>query len=105
MTFAYPYYVLPIIFPSLVWMGLGQVMFGMAQLVIHGIVINRKLHSIYNPGLFAVIVLHLPIGTCYIWYVIAHGLAQWWMWPGGHSVACRGHGGRCCPAGNELVCG
>ena len=43
MLFAYPYYILPIIFPGLVWMGLGQVMFGMAQLAIHGIVINRKM--------------------------------------------------------------
>jgi hypothetical protein len=81
VLFAYPYYILPIIFPSLIWMGLGQVMFGMTQFVIHGIVINRKLHSIYNPGLFVVVFLHLPIGIYYIWYVIVNSLVLWWTWP------------------------
>ncbi len=81
VMFAYPYYVLPILFPRLVWMGLGQVMFGMTQLAIHGVVINRKMHSIYNPGLFVVVFLHIPIGVYYIWYVTVNGLVQWWMWP------------------------
>ncbi len=81
VLFAYPYYILPIVFPALVWMGLGQVLFGVAQLFIHGIVINRKLRSIYNPGLFVVVFLHLPIGVYYIWYVVTNGLAVWWTWP------------------------
>jgi hypothetical protein len=81
VLFAYPYYVLPIIFPGLIWMGLGQVMFGMAQFIIHGIVINRKLHSIHNPGLFVVVFFHLPIGIYYIWYVTISNLVAWWMWP------------------------
>jgi hypothetical protein len=81
VMFAYPYYVVPILFPELIWMGLGQVMFGMAQIVIHGIVINRKMRSIYNPGLFAVVFLHVPIGAYYIWYVTANGLVRGWMWP------------------------
>ncbi len=79
--FAYPYYVLPIILPGQVWMGLGQVMFGMTQLIIHGIVINRKLRSVYNPGLFVVVFLHLPIGIYFIRYVVVNGLAAWWTWP------------------------
>jgi hypothetical protein len=81
VLFAYPYYIVPIIFPGLVWMGMGQVMFGMAQFAIHGILINRKLGSVYNPGLFVVVFLHLPIGVYYLWHVTAHGLVQWWMWP------------------------
>ncbi len=79
--FAYPYYILPIIFPQLIWMGIGQVAFGVGQLVVHGFVINRKLRSVYNPGLFAVVVLHLPIAACYAWYVIANHLVAWWNWP------------------------
>ena len=81
VIFAYPYYILPIVFPGLIWMGLGQVLFGIAQLVIHGIVINRKLRSVYNPGLFVVVFLHLPIGIYYIWYVTASGMTAVWMWP------------------------
>jgi Protein of unknown function with HXXEE motif len=79
--FAYPFYILPIILPKLIWLGLAQVLFGMAQLGVHGILINKKLHAIYNPGLFAVVFLHWPIGIYYIWYVIVNGLVQWWMWP------------------------
>jgi Protein of unknown function with HXXEE motif len=81
VVFAYPYYIVPIVFPKLIWMGLGQVVFGMAQFVIHGIVINKKMRSIYNPGLFAVVFLHFPIGIYYIWYICANQLVHWWTWP------------------------
>jgi hypothetical protein len=79
--FAYPFYILPIIFPNMIWLGLAQVLFGMAQFGVHGIVINRKMGSIYNPGLFAVVFLHWPIGIYYILYTYAQGLVQLWMWP------------------------
>jgi hypothetical protein len=78
---AYPFYILPILFPALTWLGLAQVFFGMAQFGVHGILINKKMHSLYNPGLFAVVFLHWPIGIYYIWYVVVNGLVQWWMWP------------------------
>jgi hypothetical protein len=79
--FAYPFYILPIIFPGLIWLGLAQVLFGMAQFGVHGIIINRILRSFYNPGLFVVVFFHLPIGTYYIWYIYTHGLAPLWIWP------------------------
>ena len=72
---AYPFYILPIIFPTLIWLGLAQVFFGMAQFGVHGILINKKMHSLYNPGLFAVVFLHWPIGIYYIWYVTVNHLA------------------------------
>lgn len=78
---AYPFYILPIIFPTLIWLGLAQVLFGMAQFGVHGILINKKMHSLYNPGLFAVVFLHWPIGIYYIWYIVVNSLVQWWMWP------------------------
>ncbi len=81
VVFAYPFYILAIIFPSLIWLGLAQVLFGMTQLIVHGILINRKMHSIYNPGLLSVVFFHWPIGIYYIWYISVNGLAQWWMWP------------------------
>ena len=80
---AYPFYILPILFPSLIWLGLAQVLFGMAQILIHGILINVKMKSWYNPGLAAVVFLHWPIGIYYIWYVYANGLIQPWHWLAG----------------------
>lgn len=85
---AYPFYLLPIVFPSLIWLGLAQILFGMiGQLIVHGIVINRKLHSFYNPGLGSVVFLHVPIGVYYIWYLYAHGLIQPWHWVAGTACA------------------
>ena len=76
---AYPFYLLPVLFPNLIWLGLAQILFGMVgQLIVHGFVINRKLHSFYNPGLGAVVFLHVPIGVYYILYLYAHGLIQPW---------------------------
>jgi hypothetical protein len=54
---------------------MAQVLFGMAQLIIHGVIINIRLKSLYNPGLAAVVFLHCPIGVYYFWYVAANGLA------------------------------
>ena len=79
--FAYPFYILPILFPDLIWLGLAVVFFGMAQFGFHGILVNRKMHSVYNPGLFTVVFLFWPIGLYYIWFVVVNGLTQWWIWP------------------------
>ena len=78
--------VLPILFPNLIWLGLAQVLFGMAQILIHGIVINVKMKSWYNPGLAAVVFLHWPIGMYYIRHVYANGLIQPWHWIAGIGV-------------------
>ncbi|MEZ4519645.1 MAG: HXXEE domain-containing protein [Chloroflexota bacterium] len=83
----YPFYILAILFPNLIWLGLAQVLFGMLQFVIHGIVINMKMKSWYNPGLASVVFLHWPIGIYYIWYVYAHDLIQPWYWLAGIGLA------------------
>jgi hypothetical protein len=77
---AYLIYVLPIIFPHVIWLGLIPMLFGIGQFVIHGIVTNIKLRTFYNPGLGAVVFLHFPIGFYYIWFVQTQGLASWTDW-------------------------
>ena len=73
---AYTFYIAAIVWPGLIWLGLAQVLFGMLQLVVHGIVVNAKLKSFYNPGLASAIFLHWPIGIYYIHYVVTHQLAS-----------------------------
>ncbi|MFN2204154.1 MAG: HXXEE domain-containing protein [Caldilineaceae bacterium] len=73
---AYPFYVAAIFLPGVIWLGLAQVLFGMFQIILHGIVINLRLKSLYNPGLASVVFLHIPIGIYYIWYVTKNGLAS-----------------------------
>jgi len=72
---AYPFYLAAIVFPNLIWLGVAQVVFGTLQVIIHGIVINRRLGTFYNPGLASAVFLHVPICVYYIWYVSSHGLA------------------------------
>lgn len=47
----------------------------MLQIPAHGIAVNVKLKSPYNPGLAATVFLQLPIGIYYIWYVVTNNLA------------------------------
>lgn len=75
VVLAYPLYIVPIIFPQFIWLGIAQVSIGMLQFLIHGVLINIKLKSLYNPGIASVIFLHLPIGIYYMWHVSTHGLA------------------------------
>jgi len=73
---AYTFYIAAIAWPGLIWLGIPQVLFGMLQLIVHGIVINVKLKSLYNPGLASVVFLHWPIGIYYIHYVVTKHLAS-----------------------------
>ncbi|CAH1059287.1 HXXEE domain-containing protein [Paenibacillus pseudetheri] len=77
---AYTFYVLPIIFPKWYWLGIMTMAFGFAQFIIHGIIINIKLKSFYNPGLAAVIFLHIPIGIYYLWYLHTNNSVDSWHW-------------------------
>jgi hypothetical protein len=77
---AYGFYLIPVFFPTVLWLGLAPVLFGMLQIVVHGIAVNVKLRSLYNPGLAAVVLGHIPIGAYYLYYVHGHGLASVWDW-------------------------
>ena len=75
-------------------------LFGMLQLAVHGVVINRKMHSIYNPGLFVVVFLHWPIDSA------ASGMWSLTTWSNGgcrrrQSPGSRRWGGH---ARHKLVC-
>ena len=77
---AYTVYLLPVFLPHVIWLGLGPMLMGFAQFMVHGVMTNRKLKSIYNPGLGAVVFLHFPIGIYYIWYIVSNGLVQATDW-------------------------
>jgi hypothetical protein len=73
---AYPFYIAALLLPQVIWLGIAQVLFGMLQLIVHGVVINVRLKSLYNPDLAAVVFLHCPIGIYYLWYVTTNHLAS-----------------------------
>ncbi|MFK4302897.1 MULTISPECIES: HXXEE domain-containing protein [unclassified Paenibacillus] len=79
---AYVFYLLPILFPRVVWLGLAPVFMGFFQVVWHGIVVNIKAKTLYNPGLLTAVLVHVPVG---IWYI--HDIVEYnapaltdWIW-------------------------
>lgn len=64
----YLVYLLPVFFPNVVWLGMGPILFGMGfQVLMHCIFGNIKLGCLYNPGMGAVLLGHVPLG---IWFFI-----------------------------------
>jgi hypothetical protein len=63
---AYPFYIAPIVFPAIKWLGLPPVLFGIAQAVDHGVILPGIARVKYSPGFLAAILLHVPIGITYI---------------------------------------
>lgn len=80
VLFAYGIYLLPILFPQVIWLGIAPMLMGMMQFVVHGILTNRKMKSLYNPGLGAVVCLHIPVGIWYIAYITRNHLATAGTW-------------------------
>ncbi|MEK4348624.1 HXXEE domain-containing protein [Paenibacillus sp. FSL P4-0184] len=82
VVIAYVFYLLPVFFPSVVWLGMAPVLMGFFQIIFHGVVINIRAKSMYNPGLVSAIIIHLPIGIWYINYIYEHHLITLsdWIW-------------------------
>ena len=50
LLYSYGFCLVPIFFPDLIWLGLAPMLAAVSQLIVHGILNNLKLKSIYNPG-------------------------------------------------------
>jgi hypothetical protein len=70
----------PVLFPDQLWLGLAMVLFTLGQLIYHGVVTNRKFKSLYNPGLAAVVLGHIPLGVWYLVEVYSKGTVTLWDW-------------------------
>ena len=81
LIFAYVFFLLPVFFPNVIWLGLAPVLVGsILQFISHGIYTNIKLKSFYNPGVAVTVFGHIPIGIIYIYYIVANNLANLWNW-------------------------
>ena len=74
-----------LIFPHQIWLGLGTLLFWVGQFVVHGIVTNKKLKTIYNPGTLTML-LGLALLVYYVYYVESNDLVSVWDWVGGVAV-------------------
>jgi len=75
---AYIVYLLPVIFPEIMWIGFMPVLFGISQFIVHGIISPKQIgNKIYTPGLLAVTFGHIPVGVYWFYYTISNGLLDW----------------------------
>jgi hypothetical protein len=72
----YPFYIIPIFFPNIIWLGVGVVGLGLFQIVAHCVLENILLKRFYNPGCATSVFLFLPLGIYYIRYVKTNHLAN-----------------------------
>lgn len=78
---AYIFYVLPVFFPHVIWLGLAPVLFNFAEGLLHGIAATARARAAYNPGLITV-VPWLAVSIWYIYEINSRGLAaaaDWWI--------------------------
>src|SRR5918999_2072640 len=70
LVLSYGFNLLPVFFHDVIWFGLAPVLLGVfIQVLGHGILINAKLRSIYNPGVVTAVFGHLPVGVMYIHHI------------------------------------
>jgi hypothetical protein len=72
----YPFYVIPVFFPNVIWLGLAMVGLGLFQVIAHGVAENILVKRFYNPGCATALLLFLPLGIYYIWYITINHLAS-----------------------------
>jgi hypothetical protein len=81
LIFAYGFYLLPVFFPHVIWLGLATVLIGaIVQFIGHAIIVNMKLRSFYSPGVAATVFGHIPIGVIYIHHILASNMVNLWGW-------------------------
>ncbi|MBT8338474.1 MAG: HXXEE domain-containing protein [Desulfatitalea sp.] len=73
---AYPFYLLPVFFPDVIWLGLGPVLLAFAQVPTHGLMMPIKLKTLYGKGFITAFFMWLPIGILYIRHIVAEGLVR-----------------------------
>ena len=81
--FTYGIYLLPLLFPNVIWLGIAPMLMGIMQFVFHGLMTNLRMKTCYNPGLAAVVLLHIPVGVYYLHYITAQGLTSGRIWMAG----------------------
>jgi len=63
-----------------IWSGLAPVLCGFVQFFGHGIYVNIKLKSFYNPGVATNVFGWITIGVVYIHLILINNMMDLWIW-------------------------
>ncbi|MBQ2777288.1 MAG: HXXEE domain-containing protein [Peptococcaceae bacterium] len=77
---AYPIYIAGIIFSQIHVLSIFIAYFTMAQIMMHGIMMNKKMGTLYNPGVGTALFVMVPIGIYSIWYIATNYTIPTWNW-------------------------
>lgn len=66
---AYIFYAAAFLLPHAYWLGLAVILFNLFQVLGHGLEMNIKGRTWYNPGMATSILLFLPVSAIYIWEI------------------------------------
>lgn len=76
----YPVYILAIIFSDIIWVNIAIVLFGVAQIFVHGIGFNIKMKTFYNPGMASIIFIFIPVAIYVCIYLAQNYTVTVWDW-------------------------
>lgn len=77
---AYPIYIIGIIFSEVHVLSIFIAYFTMAQLLMHGLMMNKKMGTLYNPGVGTALFIMVPIGIYTLWYIATNYDIPTWNW-------------------------
>ena len=77
---AYPIYLIGIIFCNIHVISIFIAYFTIAQFFVHGIMMNRKMGTLYNPGIGTALFILIPIGIYSLWFIGSHYTISIWNW-------------------------
>lgn len=77
---AYPIYILGIVFSSFLPLCIFVTYFTMPQILMHGILMNSKMRTFYNPGVATAAFVMLPAGIYSLWFIGTHYTFPSWYW-------------------------
>lgn len=77
---AYVFYILALLFPKLIWLGIGTMFFNLFQVLGHCFQMNIKMKAWYNPGMVTSLVLFLPISIYYLTVITTNGIVSGLDW-------------------------
>lgn len=77
---AYPIYILGIIFFNVHVISIFITYFTMTQIFVHGIVMNRKMGTLYNPGVGTALFVMVPVGIYSLHFIGSHYNIPSWNW-------------------------
>ena len=77
---AYPIYIIGIIFYQVHVLSIFITYFTMLQILMHGLMMNKKMGTFYNPGVATALFVMVPVGIYSLWYMAVNFDIPAWNW-------------------------